>query len=147
MFFCSRDQICFFYFPSLCLWRMAFKKTNQTTPISPQDFLVVWHGWIHPIIHVMGRPYLSNNMVLSLSYILSVAVIQGGCPGRSWDAFRWLNCLVYASGDTCGLQEGKGEGDVQEERRGARRTLHVIKLYFHYHEDSFPPFFPWKLFI
>lgn len=32
------------------------------------------------------------------------------------------------SGHTCGLQEGKGEGYVQEERRCTRRLIYVMKI-------------------
>lgn len=34
--------------------------------------------------------------------------------------------LCFDSGDTCRLQEGKGEGYVQEERRRARRVIYVM---------------------
>ena len=33
--------------------------------------------------------------------------------------------FTFASGDTCRLQESQGKSDVQKERRGARRVLHV----------------------
>jgi hypothetical protein len=32
---------------------------------------------------------------------------------------------IFASGDTCRLQESQGESDVQKERRGAKRALYV----------------------
>lgn len=36
---------------------------------------------------------------------------------------------LCASGDTYRLQEGKGKGDVQEERRGSGRALYVLGNY------------------
>ena len=36
--------------------------------------------------------------------------------------------LSFGSGHTCRLQEGKGKGYVQEERRRARRLIYVMKI-------------------
>lgn len=43
----------------------------------------------------------------------------------------WL-FKICGSGNSCRLQEGKGQGDVQEERRGARRPLYVKRLSHNY---------------